>query len=80
MCERIDHAAREGTIKRLHVDQHRVRNGDRNVVTVQTSKGPFKAAEVEWDGPSKLVYRPDTPLGCGAKVWIETTSPVKVIH
>jgi hypothetical protein len=27
-------------------------------------------------GSSTLVYRPDKPLSCGAKVWIETTSKV----
>lgn len=29
-------------------------------------------------GPSKLVYRPDRPLSCGAKAWLETFSEVEV--
>ena len=29
-------------------------------------------------GNSKVVYRPDKPLPCGAHVWIETYDPVKV--
>jgi hypothetical protein len=29
-------------------------------------------------GPSKFVYRPDKPLGCGARAWIETKSAVAV--
>jgi len=27
-------------------------------------------------GPSKMVYNPDNPLKCGAKLWIETDSDV----
>ena len=30
-------------------------------------------------GDSKVVYRPDKPLSCGAKVWIETEGEVEVI-
>jgi hypothetical protein len=29
-------------------------------------------------GPSKVVYSPDKPLSCGAKVWIETEAEVRV--
>jgi hypothetical protein len=32
---------------------------------------------VEILGPSKVVYSPDKPLSCGAKVWIETKSDLK---
>ena len=27
-------------------------------------------------GGSRVVYSPDKPLSCGAKVWIETYNPV----
>jgi len=27
---------------------------------------------------SKLVYSPDKPLSCGAKVWIETDSEITI--
>lgn len=30
-------------------------------------------------GPAKVVYRPDRPLSCGAKCWIETNAPV-IVH
>jgi len=30
-------------------------------------------------GESKVVYSPDKPLSCGAKVWIETDAEVIVI-
>jgi hypothetical protein len=30
-------------------------------------------------GSSKVVYSPDKPLSCGARVWIETQADVEVI-
>lgn len=74
---------REGLIKRLHVDQHRIKHNVKTgehlpVLTVQAAGGPYKGHEVEINGPSKLVYDGRT-LSCGAKVWIETTAEVVVI-
>ena len=37
------------------------------------------AHEVYVDGPCKIVYSPDKPLSCGAKVWIETQDEVRVV-
>jgi len=28
-------------------------------------------------GPAEIVYRPDKPLSCGARVWVETQSQVQ---
>ena len=69
--------------KRIHVNQYNIRanskdGGNRPVVTVKTYKENLTCNEVTWDGPSKLVYSPDKPLSCGAKVWIETESEVTV--
>ena len=65
----------------IHVNQHVIKannkNGENNpVLTVKTYKTTTYAHEVEIKGPSKVVYSPDKPLSCGAKVWIETTSEV----
>ena len=38
---------------------------------MKTYKSNEYATDVTIDGPSKLVYSPDKPLSCGAKVWIE---------
>ncbi len=48
------------------------------VITVKTSKTNTYAHEVEILGESKVVYSPDKPLSCGARVWIETDAEVKV--
>ena len=37
------------------------------VITVKTSKSNTYTHKVE-----KVIYSPDKPLSCGAKVWIET--------
>ena len=36
------------------------------------------AHEVEINGPSKVIYSPDKPLSCGAKVWVETEAEVNL--
>lgn len=61
---------------RIHINQHKIRRntktGEREpVITVKTYKSNEYATDVTIDGPSKLVYSPDKPLACGAKVWIE---------
>lgn len=45
-------------------------------ISVKTYKGNVKCFEVEIKGPSKMVYSPDKPLSCGARLWIETDAEV----
>ena len=35
--------------------------------------------EVDILGPSRMVYNPDNPRSCGAKLWLETNADVKLI-
>ena len=67
----------------IHVNQHVIRangkSGERNApLTVKTYKSNTYAHSVEINGPSRVVYSPDKPLSCGAKVWIETYAPVEI--
>lgn len=68
--------------KRIHINQHNIRHNakhpdeQRPVVTVKTYKENKKCNRVRILGPSELVYSPDKPLSCGAKVWVETESEV----
>ena len=69
---------------RIHVNQHKIRSNMKHgtndpVITVKTSKSNTYTHEVKINGPSKVIYSPDKPLSCGAKVWIETDSEVIVI-
>ena len=67
--------------KRIHINQHKIRSNKKNgtkepVITVKTSKSNDYAHEVKIEGPSKVIYSPDKPLSCGARVWIETEEKV----
>ena len=66
---------------KIHVNQHVVRSNKKHgkkepVLIVKTYKSNTYAHEVEINGPSKVIYSPDKPLSCGARVWIETESEV----
>ena len=73
-------------LKRIHINQHNIRHNAKNPhdlkppVTVKTSKSNVKGFSVLINGPSKLVYSPDKPLSCGAKVWVETRERVTVYN
>ena len=67
--------------KRIHINQHVIRANKKNgthdpVITVKTSKNNHYTYAAEIDGLSRVVYSPDKPLSCGARVWIETDAPV----
>ena len=71
-------------ITRIHVNQHHIKanakGADLPVLTVKTYKENRTCNEVVVHGPSRVVYSPDKPLSCGAKVWIETESEVEVVR
>ena len=65
----------------IHVNQAvlkaNLKNGTNDpVITVKTYKSNSYAHEVDILGPSKLVYSPDKPLSCGARLWISTEAEV----
>ena len=67
--------------KRIHINQHVIRKdkatGKKNpCITVKTYKSNEYYTEVKVDGPCTIVYRPDHPLSCGARVWVETDAEV----
>jgi len=71
---------------KIHVNQHNIRannkGADLPVITVKDYKQNRKCNEVDIlkDGQvvARVVYSPDRPLSCGAKVWIETELEVRV--
>jgi hypothetical protein len=68
-------------LSRIHVNQHVIRRNQREgnrepPLTVKTYNSNVRCHEVEVGGPSRIVYQPDQPLACGARVWVETTAPV----
>lgn len=70
-------------LKRIHINKHIIRANAKHgkndpPITVKTYKGNTKGYSVHIDGPCNVVYRPDKPLSCGAKVWITTDKTVSV--
>ena len=70
-------------MKRIHVNMHKVRANKKHgtnepVLTIKEGRTNTYCHEVDILGPSKLVYRPNKPLSCGARVWIETTAAVRL--
>jgi len=62
---------------KIHINQHVIRANKKNnvnnpVITIKTYKSNEYAHEVIINGKSKVIYSPNKPLSCGAKVWIET--------
>jgi hypothetical protein len=69
--------------KRIHINQHKIRANSKTtaenrvpVITVKSYKTNTYCEEVFISGPCKVIYSPDKPLSCGAKVWIETESEI----
>ncbi len=63
--------------KIIHINQHVIKSNAKNnkrdpVISVKTYKSNDYYHEIEISGPCKIIYSPDKPLSCGAKVWIET--------
>ncbi len=71
----------------IHVNQHIIRANGKSgatdpVLTCKTYKSNDYAHEaIIYDKlgieVAKVIYSPDKPLSCGAKVWIETENKVK---
>jgi hypothetical protein len=45
-------------------------------ITVKTYRANVRAHGVRIEGPSELVYAPNRPLPCGARLWLQTDSLV----
>ena len=73
----------------IHVNQSVVRANKKNgvenpVLTCKTYKENIYAKELEildevGNVVAKVIYSPDKPLSCGARVWIETHHEVRVM-
>lgn len=71
----------------IHVNQHIIRSNSKNnednpVITCKTYKENKYADEVIVYGQDgleacRIIYSPQKPLSCGAKVWIETQNKVE---
>jgi len=73
----------------IHVNQHKIRSNIKNnekepVLTVKHKKNntyAFQAIIKDDAGNeiARVVYSPDKPLSCGARVWIETDNEPELV-
>ena len=73
----------QNKIARIHVNQHVIKAnakyGENNpVFTIKQGGKNTYAYNVRVVGEMELVYSPDKPLSCGAKVWIETRGDIEL--
>lgn len=72
--------------KRIHVNMHNIKKNNRDgtdlpvvsVKTYKTNRYGHEVAIYDKDGQecARVIYRPEKPLSCGARVWIETDNEV----
>ena len=68
----------------VHVNQHNIKWNAKNgnlkpVLTVKQGKQNTYTNEILIEGPCRIIYSPDKPLSCGARVWIETESGIQFL-
>jgi hypothetical protein len=67
---------------RIHVNQHKIRRREDKPITVKSYRDnrPANSVKIIHQGVcvARVVYRPDDPLTCGARVWIETQADVEL--
>lgn len=65
-------------VNRQHIGMNAKDGGNRPVYTIKDGSKTRYAREVEILGPSKLIYD-GSQLRCGARAWIETDAPVRLV-
>jgi len=73
----------KGYIKRIHVNQHIIKANKKKglndpVLTIKTHGDNIKANHIMIGKNVRLCYVPESPLACGATIWIETTEQVSI--
>lgn len=67
----------------IHVNQHIIRSNlkrgeNKPPLTVKTYKTNLNCHEVRFLNGT-VIHRPEDPLSCGARVWIETQEEVEIL-
>ena len=70
-------------LTRIHVNSHKIKSNSSNgtyepVITLRSGSHKIEAHHVIINGSCEVVYRPEHPLDCGSKLWIEVDSDVVV--
>ena len=71
-------------MKIIHINRNVLQRNEKNgrsepIVRVEEKGVVTYCMEAVIKGPSRMIYRPDKPRPCGAKLWIETDAEVEMI-
>ena len=71
-------------MKIIHINRNIIQQNAKNgtsepVCRVQEGNKVSYCMRVKILGPSEMIYSPDKPLECGAKLWIETEAELELI-
>lgn len=71
-------------MKILHINRNIIQANAKHgrsdpVVRVEDGRKVTYCMEAIINGPSRMVYSPDKPRKCGAKLWIETEAEVEMV-
>ena len=66
-------------VNRNAIARNRKHNLKEPVISIKKGKSNTYAKEIRIAGEAIIVYRPDRPLLCGAVLWIETYSEVRIL-
>ena len=70
-------------LSRIHVNKHviaaNLKHGRNDPpISVKRGKENIGAYRVKVLGPAEVIYSPDKPLHCGARLWIETRAELEI--
>ena len=70
--------------KIIHINRNIIQKNEKRgtrlpVCRIDMDGKTWYGSRIEILGPSEMIYRPETPRSCGAKLWIETQADV-IIH
>ena len=78
--------SRPPALAKINVNRNRIGSNNTKrpeerqpVISVKRSGNNLYGNQVEILGPCRIVYQPDNPLDCGARLWIETFSDIHFI-
>ena len=68
----------------IHINKNIIQQNNKRgtklpVCRVEKNGKTWYGSKVDILGPSEMIYSPDKPRRCGAKLWIETDSEI-IIH
>lgn len=66
----------------VHINMHHIKwnishEDKKPVITIKKDGQNIYCSRAKIAGPCEIIYSPDKPLSCGARVWIETNAEIE---